>query len=216
MTAWHWRDTERGRFRVNRQDWLSNRDLHDRGYNSRLHGHLAQRRWHSVIDAGANTGQSMLMFASYCDHIVSCEPIPELFAQLEITRSENCVDHCDTIQTALWDRGCELTMNYRSNNSLASQVDPQGTVRVPAVTIDDLAQRPDLIKIDCEGSDLRVLMGARDTIRRCRPHLVLEMKHSIQPVLAIQQWLVLMGYEPDPLFAQGRGRNIIYQPQVVK
>ena len=215
QVTWQWRDTERGRFRVHTADWLSNRDLHDRGYNSRLHGYLARRRWRSVIDAGANTGQSLVMFATYCDHIVSVEPIPELYHELELTARENCIDHCDLVNEALWHQPDQLTMQYRHTNSLASRVDKQGNRRVKATTIDLLGQRPDLIKIDCEGSDLSVLEGAEHTIQRHRPWLILEMKQEIQPVKDIQLWLEQHRYQPDPAFATGRGRNIIFQPQVV-
>ena len=213
--GWHWRDTQRGRFRVHDDDWLSNRDLHDRGYNSLLHKYLARRRWRQVIDAGANTGQSLLMFAPYCDHVISVEPVPELFTQLELTATENCIDHCDLVNRALWHKPDQLRMHYTPTNTLASRVDDTGNIEVEAITIDQLQLQPDLIKVDCEGSDLKVLLGAENTVRRTRPWLLLEMKQEIQPTKHIEQWLHLHQYEPDPAFAPGRGRNVIFQPQVV-
>lgn len=58
-------------------------------------------------------------------------------------------------------------------------------MEVPMMTIDDYCRanglelrRGDLIKIDAEGSDLDVLLGARETIRRCAPQLAVTTYHK--------------------------------------
>lgn len=45
---------------------------------------------------------------------------------------------------------------------------------VPVITIDSLGLSPSLILLDIEGSEVMALKGARNTLRRCRPPIVLE------------------------------------------
>ena len=63
-----------------------------------------------------------------------------------------------------------------------------GSVRVPATTLDRLADtqdltRLDIVKLDLEGAELRALTGAQDTLRRWRPLVLFECN---QPALERQ------------------------------
>ena len=55
---------------------------------------------------------------------------------------------------------------------------PPQRIDVPATRLDDVVQRenlqPTVIKIDVEGSELKVICGAADTLRRYRPLVVME------------------------------------------
>ena len=47
-------------------------------------------------------------------------------------------------------------------------------------TLDSFAvESVDFIKIDCEGYEDRVIEGASDTIKRCRPTIIVEQKQHI-------------------------------------
>jgi hypothetical protein len=52
------------------------------------------------------------------------------------------------------------------------------------------------VKIDVEGHELAVLHGARETIRRCQPRLLVEIeeRHSIGGVLRTAAFLDTLGY----------------------
>ncbi len=66
-------------------------------------------------------------------------------------------------------------------------------VPVPAISIDGLAlARLDLLKIDVEGMELEVLEGARATIGRSLPIIVVE--HLKSPLGALREALVSHGY----------------------
>ena len=52
-----------------------------------------------------------------------------------------------------------------------------GAGDVPVVRLDNLNLHDiNYIKIDCEGYEYRILQGAEQTIRRCRPVVVIEQK----------------------------------------
>lgn len=61
------------------------------------------------------------------------------------------------------------------------------SVRVPRVTLDSLGLTGvTFVKLDIEGHELHALRGARETIRRDRPTLLLELEerhHPVQPVI---------------------------------
>ena len=64
---------------------------------------------------------------------------------------------------------------------------------VPAIRLDGLRlARADLIKLDVEGMELAALDGARDTLGRCRPWLLVEhIKTGPEPLAG---WLAARGY----------------------
>jgi FkbM family methyltransferase len=64
--------------------------------------------------------------------------------------------------------------------------DPDKCVTVPMVSIDSLAlERVDLIKLDVEGMELDVLQGARDTIKRCAPVMLVEVLKNDEEVVRL-------------------------------
>jgi FkbM family methyltransferase len=58
---------------------------------------------------------------------------------------------------------------------IGQPVDYKVTERVPLLTVDSMdLERVDLLKIDVERMELDVLIGARETITRCRPIIMVE------------------------------------------
>lgn len=72
--------------------------------------------------------------------------------------------------------------------------------QAPVKTLDELDLQPDVIKIDSEGDDLRILKGAVRTIRRCRPYILLEGQEDSYPeLLEFCEQLDLRVYKYDYL-----------------
>ncbi len=68
------------------------------------------------------------------------------------------------------------------------------TVPVQKIALDNLGlARCDLIKLDVEGMEFEALEGARDTIERCRPVLLIEQIKAGRDQL--HAWLAERGYE---------------------
>lgn len=76
-------------------------------------------------------------------------------------------------------------------------------IHMQAVTIDELTAKeelpiPDIIKIDVEGAELNVLMGAEETIKTNKPIFLIEI-HTIPMMFYIMQFLTDRGYKIDIL-----------------
>lgn len=130
----------------------------------------------SAIDVGANVGtvlDEIVAVAPRGRH-VAYEPLPVLADVL----AERFPD-VEVRQAALADRNGVATYHLRSGDESSSGLIPDEdskpiTVRVERLddSIGDL--KPDLIKIDVEGTELLVLEGMRDTLTRHRPVVAFE------------------------------------------
>ncbi len=83
-----------------------------------------------------------------------------------------------------------------NNEFIGQQIDYSESKLMPVqkLALDDLKlARLDLIKLDIEGMELEALEGARQTIERCRPILLIEQIKTGRE--ALRQWLIERGYE---------------------
>jgi FkbM family methyltransferase len=90
-----------------------------------------------------------------------------------------------------------LELKQRHGNEFIGQVinySPEGTVTIRKITLDDLnLPRADLIKIDIEGMEMEALEGARETIEKCQPIVLVE---SIKTgVDQLRSWLQGRNYK---------------------
>ena len=75
-----------------------------------------------------------------------------------------------------------MTQSEEPSKSYLSYSEAANTEKVSMTTLDDFVEQRgisvvDCIKIDAEGSDFEVIRGARRTIERCRPAVILETDH---------------------------------------
>lgn len=137
-----------------------------------------------VLDIGANTGQwaTELRTSGYVGKIISFEPSPEPFAQLQ-TRVCCEQDHL-CVQTGLGSRDGDahlLTTKATAASSFRNPVHPrnpssgmevEGRLTVPICRLDSILPRLTFasdrfyMKIDTQGFEKEVLIGAADTLLR--------------------------------------------------
>lgn len=83
--------------------------------------------------------------------------------------------------------------SHTENIGQAIDYAPEAMVEVRQVAIDSFNyQRLDLIKIDVEGMELEVLAGAEQTIKRCKPIMLIECIKVDQ--VQLRNWLEANGY----------------------
>jgi FkbM family methyltransferase len=133
-----------------------------------------------VVDVGANIGAFSLYqtMSQHAERVIAFEPSPEVFARLAKNLELNELTNVRAVNAAVGDKPGTLAFS-QGLMSINDRIDESGTLRVRVVTLDDeLRDVPsiDLLKIDTEGYEAKVLQGAPDTLKKTR-HVVLEMHY---------------------------------------
>lgn len=138
-----------------------------------------------TLDVGANIGPVTLALSRMCPRgrVYALEPAASNFAYLVANLAANGAGNVSAERLALYDREGALDFTVSEDDPAGSHVPAGGgeaTTRVEATTLDRFVaerrlDRLDLVKMDVEGSELRVLRGASATLARFRPDLVVEV-----------------------------------------
>lgn len=167
-----------------------------------------------AVDIGANDGLYAAALLKVATRVVAFEPLPDLAAALQARLPQLRVEAC-----ALSDATGEMTIfvphmegrAVQTRASLDRDANPGFALRelqVPVRRLDDFGlDDVGLIKIDVEGHEEKALHGARETIARCRPTLIVEIEERHHPGRSelIVADLIAMGYR---LFHHQHGRLV--------
>jgi FkbM family methyltransferase len=127
-----------------------------------------------AVDAGAHVGFWSYYLALGFGAVHAFEP-SELFAQCfeRNVRAKNVVLH----RVALGDEEKTVALEVDAQNTGATHVRPGAAGEVPMRTLDGYRlDEVDFLKVDVEGYERQVLEGARETLVRCRPVVIVEQK----------------------------------------
>ena len=180
-----------------------------------------------LLDLGANVGYFTLLGASLVSaqgQVVAFEPNPDNVALLRLGVRDNGFTNVVVHAIALAEGAGSFALYTDRRSSLSYAVEATREVPgrrpthvVPALALDaflgDLGP-VDVVKIDVDGNELRVLSGMRGLVARDRPVLVIEFAPrdlaavgNVEPEPPLEE-LVRLGYELfvlDGAAALGRG-----------
>lgn len=148
-----------------------------------------------VVDIGANIGEITLVAANRTTHsgqVIAFEPMARIAEQLEENIRENGLTWAKAVRLGVSNRPGEAHI-YQPFNSDSSEPNrglgtlyPDEPDARPSQTItlttldryfeDHPVERLDIIKIDIEGAELACLEGARNTLLRYKPAIVIEIQ----------------------------------------
>ena len=130
----------------------------------------------TAIDIGANVGLWSRDLCEHFTHVIAFEPV-EMFRDCLIANIESWNLHVEPV--ALGDTKTTANLIITEENMGHTHVDPAsiGVGSTKVCRLDDFNYIDvDYIKIDCEGFEYRVLLGAENTVRNNRPIIVVEQK----------------------------------------
>lgn len=141
----------------------------------------------NLLDVGSHNG-SVALFASKIaskGSVIAFEPVAELFQLLQENKQLNHANNLKLVNMALGAKEGNVSINVNHNNRGSSSIHNTGheiyaeKEQVVVDTLDNqVAQagllRVNIIKIDVEGFELEVLNGAKETLQRFKPLLIIE------------------------------------------
>lgn len=144
------------------------------------------------IDCGAFDGDTMKDFIKATggnyQSIVCFEPVEEFHKKL-VKRGAG--KNITAICAGVYKESTTLQFNAEAGKGSSISADAVNTVSVPVRAIDDVPECKDatFIKMDVEGSELDALKGARQTILRNKPKLVICLYHKTKDYIEIPNWI---------------------------
>ena len=136
------------------------------------------------VDVGAHVGTWSRVMASHFHWVTAFEPMPEVAACWTRNMTGAGIQNADLWQFAVSHNCDRVDMHYEEGNSGNSGVvppdQPKAAFDLSFETIDldtfDFGRRIDLLKIDVEGWEQRVVAGGLEIIAQDRPTIVVEQK----------------------------------------
>jgi len=127
------------------------------------------------VDVGAHVGEYAIRMAKVYGKVEAFEPNPRSASLLAKNVELNGVDNITIHQVACGDAPGELILYARGGSTTPLKIEKHsGIIRAKVVRLDDYLSRVDVVKIDVEGWEERVVRGMSRLIRDCRPFVVVE------------------------------------------
>jgi len=161
------------------------------------------KKFKTVIDVGAWCGTWAKAMEPHARQIIAFEPDPVHFECLQ----RNCTINCVPRREALGDEHKMISLT-EDDFTQAKRVTGDGDIRM--TTIDSLKYSDvDLIKIDVEGYEMKVLKGAEKTFKESQ-YLMIELNNNtkkygssnanVEKYLGENGFKVLIDHWPDKVF----------------
>jgi FkbM family methyltransferase len=143
-----------------------------------------------VLEGGAYEGGTSLWFvANGAGKVYAFEPDPHNFSVLlENIRRNRLSDKIIPFQKAL--SRSEGRLRFSATGTGGSKASDSGNLTVESVALDELleknfVERVDFIKLDVEGSELEVLEGGTETIKKFKPKMAISVYHTPKDIIDI-------------------------------
>lgn len=157
----------------------------------------------TAIDGGAHVGTWSRQLALVFRQVIAFEPAADTFACLVENMAAHGGRNVTCYEAALGAHPGRVRMALDAKNAARGNTGARHTVEgddVVVLSLDSLDLNDvGFLKLDVEGSEPMALMGARDTLARCRPVVLVEDKghwvtHYGLPKTAVSDILAAQGY----------------------
>jgi FkbM family methyltransferase len=139
-----------------------------------------------IADIGANIGNHTVFFGLCCkaEKVISFEPLKVAYNILQRNVEINKLQNVDAHNVAVGIQGDRLSLERCTPTNLGgSQFISSDKGDYSVVSLDSLKlEKLDFIKLDVEGSQSPVLIGAKETITSLRPKILVEVLQGEEEV----------------------------------
>ncbi len=151
-----------------------------------------------VVDCGAAEGLFSLLACQKCKKLYLVEPMPLFIECLKKTFKN--ITNSEILAYGLSDQPKEA---YISSNDISSSINNFGNgKKIKLETLDNLFYKKQLpltyLKIDVEGSEIELLQGGYETIKKNKPKIAIAVYHRESDVPVIEKFL--KSIDPDYKF----------------
>lgn len=165
------------------------------------------------IDIGAHIGTTVAPYSRLFSLVHAYEPSRMNYTFLEKNVQRNNLVNCKIYNIGLYSHECNGSMKYHGGgNSGCYAFEPLEFGDTKCISLDSQNHEfVDFIKVDTEGSELYVLKGAENTLRRWKPLIQFETNNMCEKIYGIKieqtiHYLQSLGYvvfdssDPNNLF----------------
>lgn len=150
----------------------------------------------TIIDCGAFIGDTAFIFNKYLHpaKILALEPDPFNYQKLKKNIILNELKNIIPLQKAVGVSGGETFINLPGTAGAHLSASAKSEIKVKTDTIDSFVKKLrltniKLIKIDIEGLELTAIRGAKETIKKYKPALIVALYHRGQDFFEIPRLL---------------------------
>jgi FkbM family methyltransferase len=176
-------------------------------YGKNVHFKWNPEKEDIIFDAGAHIGLYSIRAARFLNkgQVIAIEPFYE---NINLLKKNVALNKMNTkikiIELGLSDNnGYQELFISRAGSGSHSIVDKSvgnKSVKIRTIRLDDLVKkfklkRLDIIKIDVEGAELKVLRGAKNTLRKFKPKLIIEVHPLLVKLSSIESLLKKYKYK---------------------
>lgn len=187
----------RGRYRADGFVWYTRGTNFSMTHEDWLRSLVHPFKGDLFVDVGAHVGTWAVRATRTFRRVVAIEPHPVFNRILRTTIAMNGLHNISVVSAILSNESGEL--NVSTTNLFK---DRRTDLWAPIRTLDSFKIKPDLIKIDTEGNELRVLQGATQTLRE-KPMMVIET-HNPEALLKSRQFVESQGYSNREIRLENR------------
>ena len=178
------------------------------------------------VDVGANVGGFAIRMAEHYGKVIAFEPNSYNFKALEENIKLNDTKGLQAWMLAVGDENKMVDISIRGGGSRISEEGAKhGNIKytkVKCIRLDEFSiDKVDVMKIDTEGYEEQVLIGAKEIIERDKPVLILETHEKtyhgdplcVGQINRLQKMLCEWGYKIEVLFKTQYGDKHLYAYQ---